>query len=582
MPVLIEVKDLSYMHPQADQAALPALQNITFTIQEGELVALVGANGSGKTTLSRHLNALLVPTSGSVRIAGFDTRQKSDYSTIRTSVGMVFQSPEDQIVGMTVEEDVAFGPENLGIPPAEIRRRVNSALETVNMEEVRLRPPHQLSAGQMQRVALAGILAMRPRCIIFDEATSMLDPQGRRDVMDLLLQLNREGLTIIYITHFMEEAAQARRVIALNQGKIGLDGTPQEVFSSQARLEEIGLSVPPAAALADRLRPALPTLPQALLTGDALLSGLPPYPTPRSSTGDGHPQTRVTLAGPVLIEVANLGYTYLRGTPFAQRALAGVSMQAGDRINHGLIGATGSGKSTLLQHLDGLIRPQEGTVRVGSFDLNDAKISLKSVCQYAGLAFQNPEAQFFEQYVGDEISFGPRQMGMKTGLAGPVRQAMELVGLDFEQFKDRLTFTLSGGEKRKVALASVLALNPTILLLDEPLAGMDPLSHRELLDGLKGLSERGMTLVISSHYMEDLVDLTENLTLLKSGKDVLSGSTSGVFSNQEMLRQAGLEPPLVTRVGQRLRRLGWPVPEGIIHAGDLVKLLEQTLQGGLA
>ena len=151
-----------------------------------------------------------------------------------------------------------------------------------------------------------------------------------------------------------------------------------------------------------------------------------------------------------------------------------------------MIGATGSGKSTLLQHLNGLIRPQEGTVRVGAFDLNDTKLPLKSVCQYAGLAFQNPEAQFFEQYVGDEIAFGPRQMGLKSGLAKPVRQAMELVGLDFEKFKDRLTYTLSGGEKRKVALASVLALNPAVLLLDEPLAGMDPLSHRELLSQVEG------------------------------------------------------------------------------------------------
>ncbi len=326
MTVLIEVKGLSYVHPQAAQAALPALQDITFTIEEGELVALVGANGSGKTTLARHLNALLVPTAGFVHIAGLDTRQKSDYSTIRSGIGMVFQSPEDQIVGMTVEEDVAFGPENLGIAPAEIRRRVNDALETVAMEPFRLRPPNQLSAGQMQRVALAGILAMRPRCIIFDEATSMLDPQGRRDVMDLLLQLNREGLTIIYITHFMEEAAQARRVIALSQGKIVLDGTPEQVFSSQARLEEIGLSLPPAAALAGWLRPALPALPQGLLTGDALLSALPANPAPRSLSlqADGRANPRAALAAPVLIEVSNLGYTYLRGTPFAQRALAGV------------------------------------------------------------------------------------------------------------------------------------------------------------------------------------------------------------------------------------------------------------------
>jgi energy-coupling factor transport system ATP-binding protein len=290
----------------------------------------------------------------------------------------------------------------------------------------------------------------------------------------------------------------------------------------------------------------------------------------------------VKTESPVLIEVSNLGYTYLRGTPFAQRALAGVSLRTGDHVNHGLIGATGSGKSTLLQHLNGLIRPQEGAVRVGSFNLNDAKITLKTVCQYVGLAFQIPEAQFFEQYVGDEISFGPRQMGVKKGLAGQVRWAMEMVGLDFEKFKDRLTFTLSGGEKRKVALASVLALRPTVLLLDEPLAGMDPVSHRELLAGLKGLSGQGMTLVVSSHYMEDLVDLAENLTLLESGKDVLSGSNSAVFSSQEILEQAGMEPPLVTRVAQRLRQQRWPLPEGVIHARDLVSLLEQILHGGTA
>ena len=578
MPVLIEINNLSYVHPQADPTALPALRDISCTIQEGELVALVGANGSGKTTLARHLNALLVPTSGKIRIAGFDTRQETDYSTIRSIVGMVFQSPEDQIVGMTVEEDVAFGPENLGIAPSEIRRRVNTALEIVDMEQFRLRPPHQLSAGQMQRVALAGILAMRPRCIIFDEATSLLDPQGRRDVMELLLQLNREGLTIIFITHFMEEAALARRVIALNQGKIVLDGTPAEIFSSQAQLEEIDLSLPPATALADLLRSsALPALPQGILTGEALLSALPAFSGSQVSLPDGKPTAGIE--SPVLIEVSGLGYTYLRGTPFAQRALSGVSLKAANHCNHGLIGATGSGKSTLLQHLNGLIRPQEGTVRVGDFDLNNTRIPLKSVCKYAGLAFQIPEAQFFEQYVGDEIAFGPRQMGVKEGLAQQVRHAMELVGLDFEKFKDRLTFTLSGGEKRKVALASVLALSPTILLLDEPLAGMDPVSHRDLLAGLKVLSSQGMTLVTSSHYMEDLVDLAENLTLLKSGKDVLSGPNSAVFSNQDILSQAGLVPPLVTRVGLGLRQRGWPLPEGVIHADDLVNLLEQTLQG---
>ena len=280
-----------------------------------------------------------------------------------------------------------------------------------------------------------------------------------------------------------------------------------------------------------------------------------------------------------LIEVEHLGHIYMAGTPLAQRALAGVGLKVSARHSHGLLGATGSGKSTLLQHLNGLLRPQEGKVRVGNFDLNDHSIPLKSVISQVGLVFQNPEAQFFEQYVGDEIAYGPRQIPSDAPLVERVRSAMELVGLDFNQFKDRLTFTLSGGERRKVALASILALNPSILLLDEPTAGLDPASERDLLAHLKQLQEGGMTLVVSSHQMEVINALVENLTVMEGGQDVLSGRTGEVFSQTERLRACGLEPPLVAQAAEGLRQQGWPLPAGITQADELVERIGQLVAG---
>ncbi len=580
MGMLIEIDNLNYSHPNRDPGMLPALRGISLRIAEGEYVALIGANGSGKTTLARHLNALLLPTNGSVRIGDLDTKNPRNHAAIRAMVGMVFQSPEDQIIATTVEEDVAFGPENLGIAPEEIRERVNIALRNTGMSGFRLRPPHQLSAGQVQRLALAGILAMRPRCIIFDEPTAMLDPVGRKDVQVLLSQLHKEGITVLYITHFMEEAVLAERVVVLYQGQITLDGSPSQVFNDAVALNKAGLERPPAAVLADGLRAHIPQLAENILTPDELTQSLMACPVPSG---------RILEQSPVkdeqhtpLIEAHDLGYIYLKGTPFAERALNGANLQVDEQCSHGLIGATGSGKSTLLQHLNGLIRPQEGTVRVGPYHLNDLKIELKTVCQLVGMSFQIPETQFFEQYVGDEIAFGPRQMGIKgESLVQQVRQAMEMVGLDFAGFKDRLLFTLSGGEKRKVALASVLALHPRILALDEPLAGLDPLSRRDLLENLSEWQASGVTMVVSSHYMEDLVELVRAVTVLKNGKNVISGSLAEVFSQLEGLGEAGLEAPLVTRVAARLRKSGWALPQGLVRQDELARAVAELLKVGV-
>lgn len=567
-PPLIEIDKVTFFHSGREAAAEPALRGLSLRIQTGEFLALIGANGSGKTTLARHLNALLVPTQGSVRVLGMDTRERRNWPAIRTAVGMVFQSPEDQLVSTTVEDDTAFAAENAGLPSEEIRRRVDEALRAVEMWEERKRPPHQLSAGQMQRVALAGVLAMRPRCIVFDETTAMLDPAGRRNVMEMMQRLNREGMTIVYITHYMQEALLANRVVVLSRGQVALDGSPREVFSDPQRLAGLGLELPPLTALAEGLKELFPGVPVGALTPEELADAIPdPNEMQRSRrlpAAEARPQREEIIA------VRNLKYIYMKDTPLAHTALEDVTLTAGRGAVHGLIGATGSGKSTLLQHFNGLLRPQHGSVRVAGLSLNDSNVTVKQMVQVVGLVFQNPEAQFVEQYIGDEIAYGPRPLLEKPALRERVQWAMGLVGLDFEQYKDRLTYSLSGGERRKVALASVLAMQPQILVLDEPTAGLDPLSRREVLRHLQDFQRGGMTLVLSSHQMGDLARLTERVTVLHEGRDVRTGTAAEIFSEGQQLHDWGLEAPIAVQVADRLRKRGWPVPREAITTEGLV------------
>lgn len=578
MATLIDVDHISYTYPKAEHTAL---RDLSLHIEAGEYVAIVGANGSGKSTLARHLNALLIPEAGHVRVAGLDTRDGTHHPEIRRTVGMVFQRPEDQTVATVVEEDVAFGPENLGLDREEILRRVDEALDVVGLTGERRRPPHMLSAGQMQRLALAGVLAMRPRCIIFDEATAMLDPEGRRAVLALMRNLHSEGLTIVTITHMMSEALEAERIIALYRGEVALDGSPAAIFSRAERLQDLGLALPQAAALAHDLRQHAPALPRGLLTPEALVEALHALPHRANLLEYTHPtasyEADKTTVEPV-IEVRALSHTYMRSTPFARRALDGVNVTVLPEGAHGLVGATGSGKSTLLQHLNGLLRPQEGRVRVGEFDLGDSDVDVRAVRRRVGLVFQRPEAQIFEQFVGDEIAYGPRLMGLAgDDLREHVAWAMRLVDLDFETFKDRYTFTLSGGEQRKVALASILALAPDVLLLDEPTAGLDPHARNELLNHLQNLREEGMTLVLSSHQMEDIAALTHNVTVMVEGTDAASGTVADIFSRSDRLQTWGLIQPTVTRIAGALRERGWALPPGIVTPQALTAQIKEHL-----
>jgi energy-coupling factor transport system ATP-binding protein len=275
MEPVIETKGLKHVYIDADNNQVMALDGIDMQIRPGEFVAVIGANGSGKSTLARHFNALLLPAEGSVTVHGLDTLDENNLWKIRQDTGMVFQNPDNQIVAAIVEEDVAFGPENIGVPTEELRKRVEEALRAVDMLDYREHAPHLLSGGQKQRVAIAGTLALGSHCIVLDEPTAMLDPKGRKEILNTVLKLNREQhITVVYITHFMTEAIQADRVIVMDKGKIKFQGTPKEVFSRVEELEKLGLEAPLAAKFAFELRKSGVKLPQGIITNEELAEAL--------------------------------------------------------------------------------------------------------------------------------------------------------------------------------------------------------------------------------------------------------------------------------------------------------------------
>ncbi len=581
-PPILRVENLHHSYDAGSgKEPVRALRGVNLTIHAGEYVVILGHNGSGKSTLARHLNALLLPSEGDVWVRDWNTREKAHLREIRTTVGMVFQSPDNQIVATIVEEDVAFGPENLGMPHAEMVQRVDWALGQVDMLPMRKRAPHLLSGGQKQRVAVAGVIAMQPSVLVLDEATAMLDPLGRREVLAIAHRLHREqGTTVVAITHFMGEAVDADRVVVMAEGQVVIDGTPREVFAQRERLRELHLDVPPVSQVAAQLHARLPEFPAALLTAGEMVEAV------RALRPDDAAQPPARAAAPAaeaapaeaLISVEQLVHFYMRGTPLEVQALHDVSLSLRPGEILGIMGHTGSGKSTVIQHLNGLLRPHGGRVRILGQDPGNPATDLRTIRRRVGLVFQFPEAQLFEQYVGDDVAFGPRNLGLgREEVRERVRRAMETVELGFEDFKDRMTHALSGGQRRRVALAGVLALEPEVLVLDEPTAGLDPQGRRKLLANILDYHAQGRSLVLVSHNMEELAQVCDRIVVIAHGRTVLEGPPARLFADAAGLRTLGLDVPDVTALGEALADAGLLPPGTLTTVDEAVEAIGALL-----
>ena len=583
---MIKSENLTFEYPAFDETdtPTPVLNGIDLHIKAGEFVAILGHNGSGKSTFARHINALLTPTGGTLWINGKDTNDPQNSWDIRQSVGMLFQNPDNQIVATVVEEDVAFGPENLGIAPAEIRCRVDNALAAVNMTAHTTTPPHHLSGGQKQRVAIAGVLAMQPSCIVLDEPTAMLDPSGRKEVLDTVTQLNREnGITIVLITHFMEEAAKANRIIVLDDGKIVMDGTPREIFSRVAEMKSLKLGVPQITELAYELKQRGLPFEGTILTVREFMQAIAIYdigtsletlPNAGALSYPASAHAPDKAPRPTALQLNALTHTYSPGTSFEKVAISDISFSVAKGEMVAIIGHTGSGKSTLIQHINALLKPTGGTVLLNGEDIHADKRKLKSIRQQAGLVFQYPEYQLFESTVYKDVAFGPSRMNLSAEeIDTRTRHALSIVGIH-ESLYEKSPFELSGGQKRRVAIAGVLAMQPQILILDEPAAGLDPAGKDEILAQIKQMHQTlGITVILVSHSMDDTARLCSRIFVMNDGKIAASGTPAEVFAQADMLKSIGLDTPQISQAFAQLNKSNPAIPAGVFDIEHAVEIL---------
>ncbi|MBQ2271775.1 MAG: energy-coupling factor transporter ATPase [Firmicutes bacterium] len=563
---IIQIDHLLFQYQREEnKETVTAINDVSFSVKRGSFTAIIGRNGSGKSTLAKNINALLLPSGGAVYVNGYDTRDEEHLWEVRQSAGMVFQNPDNQLVSSIVEDDVAFGPENLGVEPEEIRRRVDESLKKVNMYQHRKRAPHHLSGGQKQRVAIAGVMAMRPECVILDEPTAMLDPKGRAQVMDIIHQLHDEGITTVLITHFMEEAAQADRIIIMEDGHVVLDGVPKDVFLHGGKIRDLYLDVPFAVEMSEYLRDHGMEIPTDIIETDDLVSYLlsdqAKLSGNRPAADDASEAAAAGEPAEIVAEVKNLRHVFNAGLPFESVALNDVSFALEKNSFTALIGHTGSGKSTLIQHFNGLLKPTSGEVFIDGADINGGQVKLRDVRRNVGLVFQYPEYQLFEETVLKDVCYGPLNLGLSQEEAeAKAKRAIELVGLDFEAVKDRSPFALSGGQKRRVAIAGVIAMEPKMLILDEPTAGLDPKSHHDILLMIEKIKkEGGVTILLVSHNMGDVARLADRVLVMDGGRLWMNGTPQQVFSRAEELSEIGLGLPPATEFMYRLKQAGAPV-----------------------
>ncbi len=600
---VIVCENVKFTYQGAETAAV---NGVSFSVKRGEFLSVIGHNGSGKSTLARLINGLSEADEGKITVLGMDVNEGKNCIEIRKRVGIVFQNPDNQTVASIVEDDVAFGPENIGVERGEIGERIDWALKSVGMEEYRYATPSRLSGGQKQRIAVAGVLAIKPEIIILDESTAMLDPKGRREVIEVVKRLNKEdGMTVILITHFMDEALLADRTIVMNRGEIVLQGTPEDIFKNGEKLETFNLSLPRISLISNNLRAAGMDVANVLHAKELAEQILKNFDKQGILRGESSKfaEQRAETSHEWDIDIKDLTFTYSKKSPFAANALKGVDLHIDDGEFFGIIGHTGSGKSTLIQHLNALIKlpqaqrkfrkkrvknglpqPVYPAISVGQFNLADKKCDFKALRASVGLVFQYPEYQLFAETVFQDVAFGLKNF--KKGLSQTeielaVKSSIEIVGLDYEEIKDKSPFDLSGGQKRRVAIAGVIVTKPNVLILDEPAAGLDPKGKNEIMELLHKIhKEWCKTVIIVSHDMDEVAENCSSVAVLSEGKVFACDSPSRLFRRAKELSALGLDVPLTAKLSALLSENGIVINSDCTVNGFSEKVIE-VFEGGV-
>ncbi len=521
-----------------------ALDSLSLEIEPGTFVALMGATGAGKSTLCRATNGL-VPQfyagdfEGRVTVLGRDV-SGTPVQEHAERIGLVFQDFDAQLISSDVELEVAFALENLGVPREEMQTRVREALSLVGLSGFERRDPATLSGGEKQRVAIASVLAARPKVLVLDEPTTDLDPKGKAEVFETARQLAAEGITVLMSEHEPDRAIAADRVVALAEGKLAYDGAASALLTDPDQCASLGILSPeiPACFAAIGAEPRPTTVAEGLAKGREL--GLAPDREALRALGEAELSRRERY-GDTIISVEDVTHEYSPGIP----AVDGVSLEIREGEFVAILGQNGSGKTTLAKHLNGLLQPTSGTVTVAGGD------SAAEIARTVGYVFQDPDHQIFCATVREEVAFGPAQLGLESETAAQrVDEALESVGLT--ELVDEDPFTLTKGERQAVAVASALACDPKVLILDEPTTGLDGPLQQTMMGLLTELNERGRTIVIITHSMWAAASYAHRAVVMAEGKILADGPTRKVFSDRDTLAQASIEPTATAQLSQSL------------------------------
>lgn len=546
---MISVENFTYYYPDSK---IPALDNLNLSIQSGDFVLLLGPSGCGKSTLVQCFNGIIPKVAGGevegkIFINEKDVEQHKVYQ-ISSEVGLVFQDPNTQIFGLTVEDDVAFGPENLGIEKNEIEKRVENSLKIVGIEQLRKRFTFSLSGGEKQRTAIAGNLAMQPGILVLDEPTSDLDPKGTREVLETIKQLNKNtGITIILIEHKIDEVlGLANRTIVMDKGKIILDGSTCDIFNSNIdQLEQIGIYSPKLIQLSKMLnvKPSYKEIVSRLISINARCGENGKC----IDISDDAPSENVSQIPSIPhLEFDDMWFGYKNDNPILKGI--NISINKGEFV--ALIGANGSGKTTMLKCLIGLLRPDKGRILLDEKDIRNTGVA--ELAGIVGYLFQNPDYQLFADTVHEEVAFGLKnRSSYSSDIEFKVNEALEM--MELTELKERHPHSLSRGQRQRLAVASILAMEPDILVLDEPTTGQDWGHLTLFMEQIKKLNGAGKTIILITHDMGLVAKYADRTIIMQDGKIAMDGSTRDVFSRSDVLKKASIELHLLARISNDIK-----------------------------